>query len=126
MRNMEPIRHRVPQSVEGLNPVSSVALSLTGTLLRRILRIPVVLHRHLLRAVRHDCFNLAQSTAYSAMVALFPALIVTAAIIGLLPDTTPLRFQLAVFFDRILPPDVSPCSRATSSTSPTTPDPPAP
>ncbi len=42
------------------------------------------------------------------MVSLFPALIVTAAVIGLLPDTAPLRFQLAVFFDRILPSDVSP------------------
>ena len=42
------------------------------------------------------------------MVALFPALIVAAAVIGFLPDTAPLRFQLSAFFDRILPPDVSP------------------
>ncbi len=42
------------------------------------------------------------------MVALFPALIVLAAIIGELPDTAPLRFQLAEFFDRVLPSDVSP------------------
>jgi membrane protein len=42
------------------------------------------------------------------MVALFPALIVLAAIIGRLPVTAPLRFQLAQFFDRILPYDVSP------------------
>jgi len=42
------------------------------------------------------------------MVSLFPALIVAAAIVSLLPDTAPLRFQLATFFDRILPPDVSP------------------
>jgi membrane protein len=42
------------------------------------------------------------------MVALFPALIVAAAVASLLPDTTPLRFQLSIFFDRILPPDVSP------------------
>jgi membrane protein len=42
------------------------------------------------------------------MVSLFPALIVAAAIVSLLPDTTPLRFQLSAFFDRILPPDVSP------------------
>jgi membrane protein len=62
----------------------------------------------MLRASRHDCINLAQSTAYSAMVSLFPALIVAAAVVSLLPDTAPLRFQLSAFFDRILPPDVSP------------------
>ncbi|MDP9037841.1 MAG: YihY/virulence factor BrkB family protein [Acidobacteriota bacterium] len=56
----------------------------------------------------HDCLNLAQSTAYSAIVALFPALIVAAAVIDLLPDSAPLRFQLALFFDRVLPPGVSP------------------
>jgi membrane protein len=42
------------------------------------------------------------------MVSLFPALIVAAAVVSLLPDTAPLRFQLSTFFDRILPPDVSP------------------
>jgi membrane protein len=73
-----------------------------------LLRLPRVLHRAYLRAIEHDLFNLAQATAYSAMVALFPALIVIAAIISQLPDTTPVRFQLAAFFDRILPSDVSP------------------
>jgi len=42
------------------------------------------------------------------MVSLFPALIVAAAVVGFLPDTAPLRFQFSAFFDRILPPDVSP------------------
>ena len=51
----------------------------------------------------HDCLNLAQSSAYSAIVALFPTLIVAAAVVGLIPDTAPLRYQLARFFDRILP-----------------------
>jgi membrane protein len=74
----------------------------------RLLRLPGILRSALLRAGRHDCINLAQSTAYSAMVALFPALIVAAAVVGLLPDTAPLRFQLSAIFDRILPPDVSP------------------
>jgi membrane protein len=76
--------------------------------IRRLLRLPRILHGTLLRAAQHDCLNLAQSTAYSAMVSLFPALIVAAAFISLMPDTAPLRFQLATFFDRILPPDVSP------------------
>jgi membrane protein len=76
--------------------------------MRRLLRLPRIFHGALVRAAQHDCLNLAQSTAYSAMVSLFPALIVAAAVVSLLPDTTPLRFQLSVFFDRILPPDVSP------------------
>jgi membrane protein len=66
------------------------------------------LHRTLLSVIDHDCLNVAQSTAYSAIVALFPALIVAAAIVSLLPDTAPVRFQLAAFFDRVLPPGVSP------------------
>jgi membrane protein len=41
-------------------------------------------------------------------VSLFPALIVAAAVVSLLPDTAPIRFQLSGFFDRILPSDVSP------------------
>ena len=76
--------------------------------MRKLLRLPRILQGTLLRAARHDCLNLAQSTAYSAMVSLFPALIVAAAVVSLLPDTAPLRFQLSAFFDRILPPDVSP------------------
>jgi membrane protein len=65
-------------------------------------------HRTLLSVIDHDCLNVAQSTAYSAIVALFPALIVAAAVIELLPDTAPVRFQMAAFFDRVLPPGVSP------------------
>jgi membrane protein len=76
--------------------------------IRRLMRLPRILHGTLLRASQHDCLNLAQSTAYSAMVSLFPALIVAAAVVSLVPDNTPLRDQLATFFDRILPPDVSP------------------
>ncbi len=76
--------------------------------MRRLLRLARILHGTLLRAGRHDCLNLAQSTAYSAMVSLFPALIVAAAVVGSLPDNAPIRFQLGTFFDRILPPDVSP------------------
>jgi membrane protein len=75
-------------------------------------------HRTVLSVLAHDCLNLAQSTAYSAIVALFPALIVAAAVIGLLPDTAPVRFQLASFFDRILPPGVSPLLDAYFQTTP--------
>jgi membrane protein len=75
---------------------------------RRFFRIPVIFHRAALNAVDHDCFNLSQSAAYSAMIALFPAMIVAATIVALLPDTAPVRSQLGSFFVRILPPDVLP------------------
>ena len=74
----------------------------------RHLRIPILFQRAVVLAIQHDALNLAQSTAYSAMVSLFPALIVAAAVIGLLPDDAPFRFHVASLFDRILPPDVSP------------------
>jgi membrane protein len=86
--------------------------------MRELLRIPVIFHRALICALDHDFLNLAQSTAYSAMVSLFPALIVAAAVVSLLPDTAPIRFQLAVIFDRILPPDVSPLLESYFTTSP--------
>ncbi len=76
--------------------------------MRRLLRNLRIFHGALLRASGHDWLNLAQSTAYSAMVALFPALIVAAAVISFLPDNTPIRTQLAILFDRVLPADVSP------------------
>jgi membrane protein len=63
-------------------------------------------------ALGHDCLTIAQATAYSAMVGLFPALIVTAAVVALLPDTLPFRVQMAMFFDRILPSNVSPLLQA--------------
>lgn len=76
--------------------------------MKRLARIPAIFHRAFLRAMDHDCFNLAQSAAYSAMVSLFPALIAAAAVITFLPDTAPVRSQLGTFFNRILPPDVPP------------------
>ena len=59
-------------------------------------------------AMEHDALNIAQATAYSAMFALFPTLIAAAAMVSVLPDTTPLRLQLATFFGRVLPSNVSP------------------
>lgn len=75
---------------------------------RRYALLVRVLQRTALSAAAHSCFNLAQSTAYSAFLALLPALGVAAAVISLLPDTAPVRFQLAAFFDRVLPSNVSP------------------
>ncbi|AEU35388.1 ribonuclease BN [Granulicella mallensis MP5ACTX8] len=74
----------------------------------RALRFGVLLRATFAASIEHDVLTLAQATAYSAMVTLFPGLIVAAAIVTLLPDTMPLRFQMALFFDRVLPSNVSP------------------
>ena len=52
--------------------------------------------------------NIAQSAAYSAIVALFPALIVLAAVVPLIPDSAPIRSDIAAVVQRILPSDVIP------------------
>src|SRR5450432_1528900 len=80
-----------------------------------------VFQKALYSALEHDCLTVAQATAYSAMVALFPALIVSAAIVSLLPDTLPFRVQIAIFFDRILPSNVSPILQTYFDTSSKTP-----
>jgi membrane protein len=59
-------------------------------------------------AMDHDALTVAQAAAYSAIIALFPALVLTAALVALMPEAVPLRSQLAMFFDRILPSNVSP------------------
>lgn len=64
-----------------------------------------MLRRALLAALRHDALNLSQSAAYSAIVSLFPALIVLAAIIALLPDFAPLKVEVGEFVDEVLPPN---------------------
>jgi membrane protein len=53
--------------------------------------------------MKHDAMNLSQSASYSAIVSLFPALIVSAALIALLPNVAPLKVELAEFFDEVLP-----------------------
>jgi membrane protein len=73
-----------------------------------LLALVRMLHRAVLSAIEHDALTVAQATAYSAMVALFPVLIVAAAVVSQLPDTQPLRMQMALFFDRVLPSNVSP------------------
>ena len=82
-----------------------------------MLGLGAMVRRAALAALAHDGLMLAQATAYSAMVALFPALIVAAAVVTLLPDALPLRFQLAIFFDRVLPSNVSPLLDAYFATS---------
>jgi membrane protein len=81
------------------------------------LALAQMLRRAALAAVEHDALTVAEATAYSAMVALFPALIVAAAVASQLPDTLPLRVQMALFFDRVLPSNVSPLLQMYFSTA---------
>jgi membrane protein len=73
--------------------------------LRHAKNLPGLLHRAFLAALRHDALNLSQSAAYSALVSLFPALIVLAALIALLPDVAPMKVGVSEFFDEVLPPN---------------------
>jgi membrane protein len=103
--------------MEGLIQRTTLAALRRSPTLRRLLRISTVFHRTLLSVVENDCFNVAQSAAYSAMISLFPALIIAAAFIGFLPGMAPLRFQLALFFNSILPSDVTPLLQGYFETS---------
>ncbi|SEG64956.1 membrane protein [Bryocella elongata] len=78
------------------------------TPMHRCLRGILLLRAAVFSAIDHDVFTVGQATAYSSILALFPALIVTAAVVGMLPGTAPLRSQLAGFFDRVLPSNVAP------------------
>ncbi len=75
---------------------------------RRAADLVRLLRRTFFAAVEHDAFTVAQATAYSAMVALFPALVVIAAVVALLPPWLPLKMQMADFFERVLPGNISP------------------
>lgn len=75
---------------------------------QHVLWLGAVLRRTTMMSIEHDVLNVAQSAAYSAMVGLFPALIVAAAVAELLPFGASLQYQLAHFFGRVLPSDVVP------------------
>lgn len=76
--------------------------------MRRAAGFGRLLRRTFFAAVDHDTFTVAQAAAYSAMVALFPALVVIAAAVALLPPWLPLKLQMAGFFEQMLPESVSP------------------
>jgi membrane protein len=84
---------------------------------RGLMEFAGTLRRAAVAAMAHDVLTVGQATAYSGMVALFPALIVAAAIVGLLPETQPIKLQMAAFFERVLPSNVSPVLEAYFATS---------
>ena len=58
--------------------------------------------------IDHDCVNVAQSAAYTAIGAMFPALIVAAAMVALLPEVNTFKIEAGEFFDQVLPSNVFP------------------
>lgn len=84
---------------------------------RTVLLVASLFRKSIYAALAHDALTVAQATAYSAMVALFPALIVSAAVVAILPDSLPFRFQMSMFFSRVLPSNVSPLLEAYFETS---------
>ena len=76
--------------------------------MRRLHRIGTLLQRSARHAIADDVANVAQSAAYSAIFALFPALLVVAAVLPMLPESTPVRTQAALLFRHVLPADVLP------------------
>lgn len=72
---------------------------------RRILR---AIQRAIARMIDHDGVNVAQSAAYTAIGALFPALIVAAAMVALLPEVNTFKIEASEFFDQVLPSSVFP------------------
>jgi len=81
-----------------------------------------MIKRSVAAMIDHDSMNLAQAAAYSAIVALFPALIVAAALIALLPDVNVFKIEAAEFFDEVLPPNVFPLLTSYFVSSTTGPD----
>lgn len=77
-----------------------------------VLAVAKNLRQAVLAALEHDAATVAQATAYAAVFALFPALVVAAALVPLLPDTVPFQAQMALFFDRVLPSSVEPMLRS--------------
>jgi membrane protein len=92
--------------------IAGVAWERCSRRARSLWQILHTLQRATVSALDHDALNLAQATAYSAMFALFPALIVAAVLVGILPGAMPLRLQMATFFGRVLPSNVSPLLEA--------------
>ena len=79
--------------------------------LRRLLaETPVFLELKARRALASDTPLKAVLRDYRGAVVLSGLLtwMLPAAIVSLLPDPAPFRFQLSLFFDGILPPDASP------------------
>lgn len=63
------------------------------------------LRRAIWKSISHDTFTIAKATAYSAILTLFPALLVTTTLLAISPRTADFRGEIKEAFDQLLPPD---------------------
>src|SRR5581483_3338788 len=73
------------------------------TLLAIMWRFLALLRRAIWRAVQHDAFAVAKAAAYSAILTLFPALLVVGAVLATSSSTAPLLREISHAVGRILP-----------------------
>ena len=70
-----------------------------------MLRLFVHLRRALWLALDHDVLNTAKAAAYSGMLMLFPAMVVLAATLSLVPQGSSLMGEIREAFEQLLPAD---------------------
>lgn len=63
------------------------------------------LRRAMLRSVGHDVLTTAKAAAYSAILCVFPALLVLTTLLALTPETTSMSGEIRSAFQQILPTD---------------------
>lgn len=68
-------------------------------------RILVKIRRAFVAALKHDVLDIAKAMAYSAILLLFPGIIVAAAAFALAPGSVPLRSEMRTSFSSLLPGD---------------------
>lgn len=72
-----------------------------------MLRFVQLLRRAIWRAFEHDCFAIAKGAAYSAILTVFPLLLLVASILTLSQTTEAFIREMAFAAGKIMPPDVS-------------------
>lgn len=70
-----------------------------------MLRALVKIRRAFLAALKHDVLDIAKAMAYSAILCLFPSIIVATAAFALAPGSLPLRSEMRTSFASLLPND---------------------
>ena len=70
-----------------------------------MLRLFVHLRKALVNSLDHDVLGTAKAAAYSAILCVFPALLVLTALIALTPDSNSLRGEVRAALDEVLPAD---------------------
>src|SRR5882762_1627936 len=70
-----------------------------------LLRILDMLRRAMWKAFGHSAFTMAKAAAYSAILSIFPALLVFTTLLALIPDTDTTSGEIRSGFEQVLPAD---------------------